>query len=93
MTDPAPEQAEPVPVTLAYPPQTSADQLAGGDTLDPATGVWSPAREAVVLSDPGAATRDPGDQHECQLGDGSSWSDTTFLLIPAQVQAGSLMGA
>lgn len=86
------------PITLSYPVQTPSDQLFGGQTWtivgSPAT--WEgyvPDTAAVTLSAPG--TRDPGNQAECQLADGTSagFTDTTYALTAAQIQAGSLMGA
>lgn len=88
------------PTTLIYPEQTSADQLNGGETFtvvgSPATWEgWVPDTGSVVLADPAAATRDPGNQAECQLADGTpaGFTDTTYALTAAQVQAGSQMGA
>jgi hypothetical protein len=83
------------PTTLTYPLETSADQLNGGNTFSTTTNTWVPDAGAVVLADPAAATRDPGDPYECQLADGTSagFTDTTYTLTAAQTAAGSLMGA
>jgi hypothetical protein len=86
--------------TLTYPVETSADQLTGGSAFtvvgDPATWEgWVPGTGAVVLSDAADATRDPGNQYECQLADGTDqgFTDTTYTLTASQIAAGSLMGA
>jgi hypothetical protein len=83
------------PTTLAYPLETSADQLNGGQSFSTTTNTWVPDAGAVVLANPAAATRDPGNLCECQLADGSSagFADTTYTLTAAQIAAGSLMGA
>jgi hypothetical protein len=81
------------PTTLTYPAATSADQLTNGATFSATTNTWVPNKGAVTLSSPG--TREPGNQFECQLADGTSagFEDTTYTLTAAQLQAGSLMGA
>jgi hypothetical protein len=81
------------PVTLSYPAETSSDQLTGGALFNVTTNTWVPDAGAVVLSAPG--TRDPGNQYECQLADGTSqgFTDTTYALTATQIAAGALMGA
>lgn len=81
------------PATLTYPAETASDQLFGGQAFNTTTNTWVPDASAVVLAAPG--TRDPGNPYECQLADGTGagFTDTTYTLTPAQVQAGSLMGA
>lgn len=83
------------PVTLTYPAATAADQYNGGGAIDATTKQFVPTQGAVTLSSAAAATRDPGNQAECQLADGTSagFTDTTYALTAAQIQAGSLMGA
>ena len=81
------------PTTLTYPEATSADQLNGGKSFDTTTNTWVPDHGAVTLADPSGATRDPGNQAECQLPDGTGLADLTYTLTSAQVAAGSLAGA
>lgn len=83
------------PTTLSYPLATAADQLNGGSTFSTTTNTWVPDAGAVTLASPSTATRDPGNQAECQLADGTTagFADTTYALTAAQVAAGSLMGA
>jgi hypothetical protein len=81
------------PTTLTYPAATSADQLTDGAVFNTTTNTWVPNKGAVTLSSPG--TREPGNQYECQLADGTAggFTDGTYTLTAAQLQAGSLMGA
>jgi len=83
------------PVTLDYPEATPDTQLSGGQSFDGTTNTWVPQTAAVVLTDPEDATRDPGNQYECQLADGTDqgFTDTTYALTASQIAAGSLMGA
>lgn len=83
------------PVTLTYPTSSGDDQLTGGAVFSTTTNTWVPDAGAVVLADPGDATRDPGDQYECQLADGTDqgFTDTTYALTATQIAAGALMGA
>jgi len=83
------------PAVLTYPVATAADQYSGGGAIDATTKQFVPVQGVVTLADAADATRDPGNQAECQLADGTDqgFTDTTYALTADQVQAGSLMGA
>ena len=74
------------PATLTYPSATAADQLSGGATFNTTTNTWVPNKGAVTLAGTGA-TRDPGNQYECQVADGTAagFSDLTYTLTAAQL--------